>query len=65
MNHDGCYTVYSAPNRAKGIRGGVMVISAPWLNKEGCVFDECSEEEVEEFKKGVLWKEEVQTVEEG
>jgi hypothetical protein len=56
LNHDGCYTVYSAPSRAKGVRGGVMVVAAPWLTKEGCVFDECSEEELEEFKNGLLQK---------
>ena len=26
LNHPGCYTVFSAPNRSKGVLGGVITI---------------------------------------
>ena len=46
LNHEGCYTVYSAPSTAKGVKGGVLTVEGNFLAKEGCVFNECSREEV-------------------
>ena len=45
LNHEGCYTVFSAPSKAKSILGGVMVVEGKHLTKQGVVFHECTEEE--------------------
>ena len=44
--HEGCYTVFSAPNKEKGILGGVLVVQVlNDLNIEGHVFTDCNKEE--------------------
>ena len=44
--HEGCYTVFSAPNKDKGILGGVLVVQGlNDLNIQGHVFTDCSKEE--------------------
>jgi len=46
ISHTGCYTVFSAPNREKGILGGVLVVQAlDDLQIKGNVFPECNKEE--------------------
>ena len=46
MSHVGCYTVFSAPNKARNILGGVVVLdSAKDLEIQGNVFTECTYEE--------------------
>lgn len=59
MNHEGCYTVFSAPNKTKGVVGGILAIEGKYLTKEGFAFQQCTEEEIEEFKKGMFYKEEI------
>ena len=44
MSHSGCYTVYSAPSKERGILGGIVVIDKN-LEIEGNVFSQCSLEE--------------------
>lgn len=48
-SHEGCYTVFSAPNPAKNILGGIMVIRKH-LEKEGIVFKTCTEPEIASFQ---------------
>ena len=44
--HEGCYTVFSAPNKEKGILGGVLVVQgSDQLNIKGNVFTDCDKEE--------------------
>jgi hypothetical protein len=50
--HEGCYTVFSAPNKDKGILGGVLVVQAISLSPisfdldiQGHVFTDCNKEE--------------------
>ena len=44
--HEGCYTVFSAPNKEKGILGGVLVVQATEdFNIKGNVFTDCDKEE--------------------
>ena len=44
--HQGCYTVFSAPNKEKGILGGVLVVQgSDELNIKGNVFTDCDKEE--------------------
>ena len=46
ISHAGCYTVFSAPNKEKGILGGVLVVQAlDDLQIKGNVFPECNKEE--------------------
>ena len=46
ISHTGCYTVFSAPNKEKGILGGVLVVQAlDDLQIKGNVFPECNKEE--------------------
>ena len=56
MNHEGCYTVYSAPSRTKGVLAGIMTVEGKHLTKEGSTFPEVVEEEIEAFKRGEFWK---------
>ena len=56
LNHEGCYTVYSAPSRMKGVLAGVMTVDGKHLNKEGSVFPEVAEAEIDAFKRGEFWK---------
>ena len=46
--HEGCYTVFSAPNKEKGILGGVLIIQAlDDLKIQGNVFTDCNKEEAQ------------------
>ena len=46
LAHEGCYTVFSAPNKEKGILGGVLVVEdLNGLNIQGHVFTDCDKEE--------------------
>lgn len=46
LSHEGCYTVFSAPNKSRGILGGVVVIDqAKGLEIQGNVFTDCDFEE--------------------
>ena len=46
LAHEGCYTVFSAPNKEKGILGGVLVVEASDdLDIKGNVFTDCDKEE--------------------
>ncbi|XP_040575646.1 uncharacterized protein [Lepeophtheirus salmonis] len=49
-SHDGCYTVFSAPNLDKGIMGGVLEISGGrYLDLSGNVFTQCTKAEVKQI----------------
>ena len=56
MNHEGCYTVYSAPSRSKGVLAGIMTVEGKHLTKEGSTFPEVIKDEIEAFKRGEFWK---------
>ena len=44
--HEGCYTVFSAPNKEKGILGGVLVVDVvDDIRIQGHVFTDCDKEE--------------------
>ena len=50
MSHEGCYTVYSAPSKSRGILGGIVVISTEKnLEIQGNVFNECTLDEAIQF----------------
>ena len=49
LNHPGCYTVFSAPNRSKGVLGGVITLHKE--EEEGYKGKEHKEERKEEGHK--------------
>ena len=55
--HEGCYTVFSAPNPAKNVLGGILVLKGKLLEKEGMVFSKATDVEVGAFKRGEVVKE--------
>ena len=54
MSHEGCYTVYSAPSLVKNVLGGIMEIKGKHLTKDGHIFQECTEEEIQDFKSNAV-----------
>ena len=44
----GCYTVYSAPNKERGILGGVVTVGKS-LEIEGNIFSQCSQEDAVKY----------------
>ena len=54
QSHPKCYTVFSAPNKSKGIQGGILTVKGSHLTKNGSVFQESSPGEIEAFKTGLM-----------
>ena len=56
ISHPGCHTVFSAPNKERGILGGVLVVAKGLqeddLSIQGSVFTECDKEEAESLMHG-------------
>ena len=59
LNHPGCYTVFSAPNRSKGVLGGVITLHKEKEEEENKEKEHKEkEEEEEEENKEKEYKEE-------